>query len=578
MRAVVVAVLGASVVLAGCGPSDNEGGCKDKLAPGDLVITEVFADYAAPAGGTAADEGKEWFEIFNASDRPVELEGLVIAHGRVEGTDAPKLHTMAPITIAPGTYLTLGNSVRDLLPAYIDYGYSNELDNFYNTDGGKLDLMCGSTVIDSANYDGVKPGRSRQLTAAQPPDYTLNDDQVNWCEAGLTEFETNNFGTPGEDNDCQPVVIGQCSDIDGMREAVKPAPGQIVITEFHANPGGTGTDDTQEWFEVTNTGSTPFDLNGLGAKGNATTINVVNSPECKTVAPGDFAVFARRESSAENGGLPGVDATFTFALAQTNGSIHILDGETPLDSITWASGITDGTAKQLDPDLFDTSSNDTPGNFCNAVSTYGTNAPMDRGTPGAPNTQCMMLPPAGMCDDNGTLRAIVKPGQDQLQITEFLANPATGATGSDSTREWFEIVNVGTTAFDLNELTVADTTDTSTINSPTCITVGPNAFALLARSGDSTLNGMLPPPDATFSFSLVDTDKVEIRDGATVLDVVDWASVTSGIARQLDPDSFTAANNDAGTAASTQPWCPATMQYGDNTNTGTPRAANHQCP
>ena len=42
---------------------------------GDLVITEVFADYEAPPGGTGTDAGKEWFEIYNASDRPLVAQG-----------------------------------------------------------------------------------------------------------------------------------------------------------------------------------------------------------------------------------------------------------------------------------------------------------------------------------------------------------------------------------------------------------------------------------------------------------------------------------------------------------------------
>src|SRR6478736_5238462 len=33
--------------LAACGPDSPSGACKDTLLPGDLVITEVFADFAA---------------------------------------------------------------------------------------------------------------------------------------------------------------------------------------------------------------------------------------------------------------------------------------------------------------------------------------------------------------------------------------------------------------------------------------------------------------------------------------------------------------------------------------------------
>ena len=68
------------------------------------------------------------------------------------GTDdsKPSQHKMTDVTIAPGQYFTLGNATQDLVPAYVDYGYSASLGDFYNTDGGKLALKCGSTEIDSA--------------------------------------------------------------------------------------------------------------------------------------------------------------------------------------------------------------------------------------------------------------------------------------------------------------------------------------------------------------------------------------------------------------------------------------------
>ena len=599
MRLLVGLALGGIAAL-GCGPSDNEGGCKDKLIAGDLVITEVFADYAATTGGTGTDEGKEWIEIYNASDRPVDLEGVTITHGRITGgTTAPKTHKMGAITMAPGTYLTLGNSTADLLPAYVDYGYSNELGDLFNTDGGKIDLTCGSTVIDSANYEGVKSGHSRQFTAAQPPDYTLNDDQLNWCEAADTEFEANNFGTPGQDNDCRPSVAGQCADGSGTRNTVPPMAGQLVITEVMPSPGAV-SDTVGEWFEAKALAS--FDLNGLALDRTTDTANprVIESPDCLHVNAGDYVVFARSADSAANN-LPAglVKGTFTFTLVSgsptTPGDVQILYNDQVIDAVTWTKTTTE-KALQLDPDLTDATSNDSPSNFCDATTEYGaasmTTGRRDFGTPGAANTQCTLLPPAGMCDSGGTLRAIVKPAANQLQITEFLANPGTAAVGTDATREWFELVNTGGTAFDLNELTFASATSMSTFNSGSCVSIGPGAFGLVARSTDGTNNGMLPAPDATFGFSLVDSSgRIEVRDGVTVLETVVWTSVFTpttadpvGRSRQLDPDENLnfATNGDAGVGGtmtpSTQPWCAGTTTYGDNTNKGTPKAANAQCP
>jgi hypothetical protein len=197
----------------------------------------------------------------------------------------------------------------------------------------------------------------------------------------------------------------------------------------------------------------------------------------------------------------------------------------------------------------------------------------DLGTPGGANGQCTTLPPAGMCLQDGiTLRAIVKPAAGKLVITEVMANPKV-----EPAQEWFEIANTGATAFDLNELGLdraGDTRMPDVIHAADCKSVAPGGFALFARSTDAATNGMLPPPDATFGFSMVNSaGDVQVLDGTTVLDAVTYATTTDGVSLQLDPDHFTTADNDA--AAN---FCPATAPYGDMTNQGTPKAANAQCP
>lgn len=572
MRGFVAAgAITALVTAAACGPAANDGGCKDTLIAGDLVITEVFADYGAPAGGTAADEGKEWFEIYNASDRPLELSGLTVVHDRPEGSD-PKTHIMDDVTIAPGQYMTLGNSTKDLLPPYIDYGYSADLGGLFNSDGGKLELKCGSTEIDSSTYESVRAGRSRQLTSAQPPDYTLNDDQVNWCEAVDTEFESNNFGTPGQENDCSPIVIGQCSDGGTMRDSVTPEVGDLVITEMMPNPSAVG-DTAGEWFEVIATRDIDLNNVGLDRAGDSSSPAVIESPDCVRLTAGSYAVFARNPDMLVNGGLPAdaVRGSFGFSMidgtAAAPGDVRVLVGMTVIDAVTWV-GTRSGSSHQLDPGAFDPSANDEASNFCDGTTAYGMG---DLGTPGGDNDACPLVPPAGMCDAGGTLRPIVKPAAGQLVISEFLSDPE----GTDTSKEWFEITNTGATSFDLNELTLGRAGTTGTvIQSAVCLPVAAGGFGLFARSNDPAQNAMLPAVDATFGFGLVQTSgDVEVRDGLTILDAITWPSSTSGVARQLDPDSFTTTGNDDPAS-----FCPATTPYGDNTNLGTPKAANAQCP
>jgi len=587
MRAFPLAGAASSVIalVTACGPSETaEGNCQDNLVPGDLVVTEVFADFAAPIGGTGADEGKEWFEIYNASDRPVELKGLTITHSRANAENA-KSHVMEAVTIAPGQYFTLGNATPDLVPAYIDYGYSADLGDMFNSDGGKLTLSCGGTEVDSTLYEAVKSGRSRQLTGGTFPDYTLNDDLANWCEAADAEFESANFGTPGSDNDCTPVIIGQCNDGGTSREAVSPVAGDLIITEVMPNPAAVA-DGEGEWFEAKVLRD--VDLNGVGLDraGDSSNPNVITSADCIRVTAGTTALFAQNADTAMNGGLPAgeVRATFTFALvdgtAAAPGDVQIVVGTTVIDAISWTS-TRSGRSHALDPDLVDPIANDMQTNFCDGATAYGLG---DLGTPNADNEQCLILPPAGMCDDGGTIRAIVKPAVGQLVISEVMPNPKIETPAG---QEWFEITNTGATAFDMNELGLdqaAGTRAPDVVQTANCISVPPAGFALFARSTDPLANAGLVGVDATFGFAMSNSGgDLQVVDGVTVLDSVTWGSVAAAIhdgkSIQLDPDQQnTTANDVTLNTINTQVWCLSTPMYGDLTNTGTPKAANAQCP
>ncbi len=567
----------ALLVTAACGPSASGDGCKDNLISGDLVVTEVFADAKAPPGGSGTDEGKEWFEVYNASDRPVELKGMTITHSRPDGVDKAKSHTMEDITIAPGQYLTLGNATQDLVPAFIDYGYSADLGDFFNTDGGKLVLACGDKQIDAATYEGVKEGHARQLTSSQPPDYTLNDDPINWCQGDDTEFEAGNFGTPGSENDCSPIIVGQCTEGGTMRDAVLPVEGDLLITEVMPNPAAVGDADG-EWFEILAINA--FDLNGVGLDraGDTANPNVLGDPMCVHMAAGSYATFVKNIDTAMNGGLPAgtVRGKFTFSLVDGTtaapGDVRLMSGPNVIDAISWTS-TRSGKSHALDPDIMDPAANDDPSNFCDGVAVFGGG---DSGTPGMANPQCGGTT-LGMCNANGTLRPIVKPAAGQLVITEFLANPAGTVAGVDAAQEWFEITNVGTTSFDLNDLGLKGTSTTiNKVTSADCKPVAPAGFALLAHGTDPLTNGGLPAPDATFTFALsqgsvTSPGGISVLDGTTVLDAITWTSSTDGAADQLKPTNLTTTDNDV--AAN---FCKAKtpQTYGTAANFGTPKALN----
>lgn len=571
MRAVtLIAIAG----VAACGPANHRGSCKDDLNPGDLVITEVFADYQAASGGTGADEGKEWFEIYNATSRAIELGGLKVTHGRPDGSKE-QAHVMDDVTLAPGQFFTMGNAAPDLLPPYIDYGYGADLGDLFNTDGGKLRLGCGDIEIDAALYGDVRPGHSRQLTASIAPDFTVNDGLESWCEASATQFEPGNFGTPGQDNDCVAIVPGRCAEAGVIRETVPPQPGDLIITEVMPSPAAV-TDSNGEWFEARVTRD--IDLNGLGLDraGDSAPPDVIQAADCLHVAGGAYVLFARNADPLSNGGLSPY-GEFRFALlpgsTTTPGDVRIMNGATIVDAVTWTESKA-GRSISLDPDRASETANDEATNFCDGATPYNTvGAVSDYGTPGLPNAQCPLQPPAGQCLDGGAPRAIARPGPGKLVITEFLANPA--ATTTDTTQEWFEITNTGTTAFDLNGLTLRgnSTTTTNTVSSSECKTIPPGGYALFAHGTDPAVNGMLPDVDATFTFALAQSNgAISVLDGATVIDSVTWTTgILDGASKQLLPGATTTTANDS---ASNFCDAAASQTYGATANLGTPRAPN----
>jgi len=588
----------ALVPLAACGPDESGGACKDSFVAGDLVVTEVMADFAAPEGGTGTDDGKEWFEIYNNTDRPVSLKGVTVVHSKADGSK-PSSHIIDDVTIAPGQFFTLGNATQDLLPAYVDYGFSADLGDFYNTGGGQLALKCGDKEIDSAIYDSVKSGHTRQLTNQSPPDYTLNDDQVNWCEAKDTEYETNNFGTPGADNDCAPVIAGACSDSGVSRPVMLPSPGDLVITELMQQP--VGTDSDQEWFELKATNN--VDLNGLGIDRTAdtTTPFVIESATCINVQAGTYVVVARSADMLANGGLPAgaIVATYTKPDLVTGtttlgpGDLTLVLNGTVIDAVSWTSSFS-GDSMALDPDLTDATSNDSQSNFCAGVTSYGAGG---NGTPGGVNGQCASMPPAGKCDmGGGNFRDIVKPDTNALVITEVMPNPACvivppATTCSESPLEWFEITNAGTASFDLNGLGLDRPGDTtpgsglpSVVSIPDCKPLAPGSYALFAKSADSATNGGMNNVDATFALTMVNSNggQVQVVDPTTctgsppvcttIYDVATWGTAADGVSQQLQPTMLNPTAND--TAAN---YCPAKsgQVYGSvPANFGTPKLAN----
>ncbi len=565
LRLLAAVGLPASLALGACSAAPVAAvACEAGLVAGDLVITEVFAD---PDG---ADEGREWFELFNATDRAVELAGVTVTSRKVDGSRA-RSHVIGGAQAAVGGYLVLGSALPELAPAYMGYGYGAELGELFNGEG-VLAVSCGGAELDAVRYQSVESGRSRAFDGGAAPDYVANDDGNQWCASAALAFEAGSFGTPGQRNDdCEVIVPGRCLDATGQRDTVAAAPGDLVITELMPNPEQVA-DALGEWIELWV--AREVDLNGLGIDraGDSAASQVVASERCLRVAAGSFAILARSADPALNGGLPRVDGRLPLALvsgsAAAPGDVQLLAGGALIDAVRWSRS-TAGKAIQLDPDYRDVVANDEERVWCNAAAPYGDG---DQGSPGEANADCTISPPAGMCQDASSFRPIRRPAPGQLVLTELMANPA----GVDSEQEWFELTNVGSTSFDLNGLGLdraGDTIAPAVILSTACKPVSPGAYAVLARSVEAARNGGLLRVDVTYGLSFGDAGNLHVLDGTTTLDAITWSDAPSDAATQLDRAFTSAAANDDEAR-----FCAATAAYGDGRNRGTPGQPNGRCP
>ena len=166
-----------------------------------------------------------------------------------------------------------------------------------------------------------------------------------------------------------------------------PSPGDLVITEFMADPKLVA-DTAGEWVEVY--ALRDVDLNGVtlsdeGGRG----VSLAGEP-CRELRAGSHGVFARGDEPGLNGGLPQVVGTFSFGMGNSEGAHALrltLEGVL-LDEVTWKRAATPGVSWQLDPSKKDSLRNDAETSFCLTPEGVGYNA-VDRGTPGMENRPCV---------------------------------------------------------------------------------------------------------------------------------------------------------------------------------------------
>lgn len=151
------------------------------LAPGDLVVSEFLADPVA-----VSDTAGEWFEIFNTTASPVDLNGLSIAD---DGSNLDDIDGGGPLLVPPGGYFLLARNDDPavnggVVPDYVYSGFS------LSNGGDEILILHDGTEIFRLVYDSalVAPGVSTELIAL-PDTYALTP--------GTLTFGAGDVGTPG---------------------------------------------------------------------------------------------------------------------------------------------------------------------------------------------------------------------------------------------------------------------------------------------------------------------------------------------------------------------------------------------
>ncbi|NJL74446.1 MAG: hypothetical protein HC892_04780 [Saprospiraceae bacterium] len=290
------------------------------LSAGNLVITEIMQN-----PDTVSDARGEYFELYNATANPINLQGLTI---KDNGTDSHIIGSS--VIVAPGDYAILGINDTTAVNGGIvlDYEYSS----FFLANGDdEIVLVCGTTTVDSVAYDGGPnfpdpTGASMNLNPTQ----LAGDNNLgsNWCTS-TTPFGTGDLGTPGAANNaCGSTVIPT-----------------VVLNEIGINP--PGTDDNFEFIELKGTPSASLaGLTLITIDGDGTGTGVIDEIiNLSSFSLGTNGLFLLRENSTTT---PAAGFIPTPATATAKDSLTAINIENGTVTFFIVSGFTGTLNQDLD--------------------------------------------------------------------------------------------------------------------------------------------------------------------------------------------------------------------------------------
>lgn len=279
--------------------------------------------------------------------------------------------------------------------------------------GAMGDFEASDTFMWSYSFDGgpatplfdlvVDEAGARTYTLAGGAAFTLNDP-IDVGAAPLSNVlqavsapiagsgETLSLTLTASTDGGSEAVVFQNLVISQGGGGAGPLPGDLVISEVLQNPSAV-SDSAGEWFEITNISSQPISLDGWTISDDDFDAHLIAGP--LTVGANSSVVLGINADPATNGNVA-VDYTYSdLFLSNSADELVITDpAGVVFDHIGWDGGPVwpdpNGASMQLDLELTDADENDAGTSWCTSTETFGIG---DRGTPGAPNTTCV-VPPA----------------------------------------------------------------------------------------------------------------------------------------------------------------------------------------
>lgn len=177
---------------------------------GDLIINEVLFN---PFTG-----GRDYVELYNRSDRPVNLRGCLLANFADDTISSLRLITANNYAVPAGGYVCLTQDTLDVIGKYINHGIGNlvqmsSLPAYNNGDGNLLFLGPDSALLERFDYTedmhfpllAIVKGVSLERL---DPERAV-DDRGNWHSAA----QTVGFGTPGLRNSQYNLTLGATGEV-----------------------------------------------------------------------------------------------------------------------------------------------------------------------------------------------------------------------------------------------------------------------------------------------------------------------------------------------------------------------------